>query len=325
LKTPQKILVFLYLCLAVLSLYIFLHEGGHALTAVIQGARLNEFDLNPFNAHVNFSGELTRSGRAVMNISGAALPLLAWFAWMLVTRRRDTPLIELVKLISAMGVLNTALVWIILPFVYLAGNAPPGDDVTHFLDNSGANPLLLASGAALLYILGWVLFFKRSVGLRPALLTLRDPAPWDPNKARARILWAGAILLLVWGSAITLKLTLPGAAAQPVEPPAGYARAASIDLSAGDLEDFELAHFSLSSPGGPGIFVEVREINTPHIDLRLVGPGSYEQVILRGEGYSASLDTPWLQPDPNMPAGAYSLRITNRQSPGTLTVYLQQP
>ena len=324
-KALQKIIIFLYLCVAILSLYVFLHEGGHALTAVAQGAQLNEFDLNPLNAHVNFSGNLSPSGRAAMNISGASLPLLVWFAWMLVMRRRDNPVVESVKLVATMGVLNTLLVWMIIPFLYLGGNAPAGDDVTHFLDNSGMHPLLLAAGALLVYVLGWVLFSRRSVGLVKAFLLLRDPAPWELGQVRGPIVWGGLVMLLVWGTAIALKTGLPGAAAQTVEPPAGYVRAAHIDISAGDFDDFELAHFTLSSPGGPGIFLEIHDIDTSFFEVRLVGPDSYEQVILRGEGYSTTLDTARLDPDPALPPGEYEVLLTSRQSPGTLTVYIQQP
>lgn len=326
-KAFQKIAIFLYLCFAILSLYVFLHEGGHALTALAQGARLNEFDLNFSNAHVNFSGNLSSSGRAVMNISGAALPLLVWFAWMLVMRRRDNPVVELVKLVATMGVLNTLLVWVIIPFLYLSGNAPAGDDVTHFLDNSGLHPLLLAGGALLVYVLGWLLYSRRSAGLVKTFFLMRDPAPWELRHVRAPIVWGGLIMILVWGTSIALKLSLPGAAAQTqtVEPPPGYVQAANVDVSGGDFDDFELARFTLSSPGGPGIFLEIQDIDTSFFEVRLVGPNSYEQIILRGEGYSTTLDTARLDPDPALPAGEYELLLTSRQSLGTLTVYIQNP
>jgi hypothetical protein len=325
LKALQKTLIFLFLCLAILSLYVFLHEGGHALAVVVQDGQLTEFDLNPLNAHVNFYGNLTPSGRAVMNISGASLPLLVWFAWMLAMRRRDNPAVESVKLVAMMGVLNTLLVWMIIPFLYLGGNAPAGDDVTHFLDNSGMHPLMLAAGALLVYILGWLLYSRRSVGLVKTFFLMRDPAPWEPGHVRAPIIWGGLIMILVWGTAIALKTGLPGAAAQIVEPPAGYVRAAHIDLNTGDFDDFELAHFTLSSPGGPGIFLEIHDIDTSFFEVRLVGSNAYEKVILRGEGYSTTLDTARLDPDPTLPAGEYELLLTSRQSPGTLTIYIQQP
>lgn len=328
-KTWHKTIIFLLIALFTLSSYTFLHEGGHALASMLQGGRMTAFSINFFtlNAYVGLDDQLSGLGRAAMNISGMALPVVLWFLFMALAPRRASPVVELLKLMSALIVLSTLLVWIAIPFFYLAGNPPPGDDVTQFLQNSGMPPLLLAGLALLVYAGGWLVYARRSVGLRSAFLLLRDPSPWERGTVQTPLLAMAAGLMLVWGSTLGLNLFLPGEAAPSerlTKPPADYALVNKVDLNQGDLQDVELARFTLTQPGGPGIFLEVRNINTSYIDVRLLGPNGYDQVVLHGEGYFSALDTPYMAPDTALPPGEYRLLLNSRQSPGTLAVYLQR-
>ena len=110
--------ILLILLLAVALLYTTLHEGGHALAGLAFGGKVSDFNVNFFNLsapHVNIDGTFTPSRHAVINVSGAGLPLLVWFLLMLLLPKRSGFVLQWTKIIFTMGTLNTLLAWIILP------------------------------------------------------------------------------------------------------------------------------------------------------------------------------------------------------------------
>ena len=129
--------------------YTALHEGGHALAGLSFGGRITDFNVNFFNlgAHVGIDGKFSQSQLAVINVSGVILPFLAWALMMLALPKKDIANLQWIKIISAMGFINSLLAWVILPFLYLAGKAPPSDDVTKFIHNSGLPALAVGLSA----------------------------------------------------------------------------------------------------------------------------------------------------------------------------------
>ncbi len=83
--------------------------------------------------------------------------------------RKSSFTLEVLKLFSAMDIVNTLLVWIILPILFLLGNAP-SDDVTYFLRYSQLPPLFVTLMAIIVYIGGWALFSSKINGLRNEFL-----------------------------------------------------------------------------------------------------------------------------------------------------------
>lgn len=74
----------------------------------------------------------------------------------------------LYKIFSYMVILlpvASMLAWVIIPFVYLQGNAPVNDDVTKFLDIFCKNyhPLIVSTVAAVLIAIGIILMIKKHV------------------------------------------------------------------------------------------------------------------------------------------------------------------
>ena len=55
------------------------------------------------------------------------------------------------------------LAWVFIPLMYLGGKAPAADDVTKFLDVSGANPLIVISVVILLAIVMFFIAYKRGI------------------------------------------------------------------------------------------------------------------------------------------------------------------
>ena len=321
-KPSGKIWIGLLVTFAAISAYTFLHEVGHAAAALAQGGRLTAFSINffDFSAHAGYAGDFSPARTALIGLSGAVLPLLVWVVVMAATARRSNPVAEWLKFISTMIVAGSLLAWVILPFFYLAGNPPAGDDVTRFLRGSGMPPLLLAalSSAAIAGI--WTRYARQSGGLRAALQLVRDPQPWDPAQVRRPLTTVGVVTALIWMVSLGLNLVLPGDAGGP---PRDYVQAAQVDLSQTVQQDAIVVEFHLDAPGGPGLFVEVRDINTRYFDLRLTGPDGYEQVVLHGESYFTNRDTVWLPPDEALAPGDYRLVLNSQPSPGVLSIYLQ--
>ena len=58
--------------------------------------------------------------------------------------------------------ISSLLAWVIIPFVYLNGTAPPSDDCTKFLMSFSqiANPLFVSAAAL---VIGSILFIKKGV------------------------------------------------------------------------------------------------------------------------------------------------------------------
>lgn len=68
-----------------LPVYIILHEGGHALVAVLCGARITKFSV--LGAYTTYEGgTFTAVTLSLTNIAGMLLPVLAAVAYMLTYR-----------------------------------------------------------------------------------------------------------------------------------------------------------------------------------------------------------------------------------------------
>lgn len=327
LRTTQLTLIglLLFVVLFVFFVYTFLHEGGHALVGLLFGQALTEFNVNfwDFSAHVSLSGGLTQAQRALQSIAGAGLPLLIWLGLISLAPRKASFTLEALKLIGTMGVLNTLLVWIVLPILYLYGQAP-SDDVTNFLRYSGMQPLLLSGLAAAAYLGGWALFLSKIEGLRQEVLLFRQ-TDLPALTAGARPALTAMLGIMTVCLALTV-LANAQAAQNPLgrlAPPADFQLLAEYDLSAAAYPDETLAAISLRELTYVGVFVRIENINTTYLDLRLTGADGFESVVIHGEGYRADLDGGlWEQ---TLPPGEYRLVLRADQSPGTISIYWNAP
>src|SRR5690348_6335568 len=103
-------LLLLFVVLFVFLFYTFFHEAGHALTGLLFGKSLAEFNINfwDFSAHVNMvGGELTQTQLALQAVSGAGLPFLFWGSFISLVPRKTSFIVGGLKLISSITVINT--------------------------------------------------------------------------------------------------------------------------------------------------------------------------------------------------------------------------
>jgi hypothetical protein len=326
-KTSSSLILtglLLFVVIFVFFIYTFLHEAGHAIVGLLTGRSLTEFNVSfwNFSAHVGMAGgELTQSQLALQSAAGAGLPLLLWTIWISLVPRKGNLILESLKLISSMAVVNTLLAWMILPVWFMFGNAP-SDDVTYFLRYSHMLPLLLTFTATLLYIGGWVLFLSKIDGLRNEFRLFSTgkgevlTAGWERTVPVMAGTLAFCLVLVFWLNASASKNSL-----DRFSPPQDFASIAQIDLSTRPYFSESLTQFSLDESGYVSVFVSVRNIDTTYFDLTVTGPNRFHEIILHGEGYKANQDGGlW---EKKLPAGTYQVVLTSHQSPGTALIYLK--
>jgi hypothetical protein len=324
-SSPVLVLVtlLLFVFLFVFFLYTFLHEGGHALAGWLYGQSLTEFDVSfwNFSAHVEMAGgELTRPQLAVQSMAGASLPLLIWAIFISIVPRKARFTLESLKVISSMAVVNTLLVWVVLPWLFLIGKAP-SDDVTNFLRHSQMPPILLSIIALLLYIAGWMLFLTKMEGLRKAFLlfTTTDREIITAGM-RKTVISMGSIMLACILLTLILNVSVADHSLNRFSPPPDFEPVAQIDLSSQTFSSETLTQFTLEEPSHVGVFVIIRNVDTTYFDLSITGADGFNSVVLHGEGYSAHEDGGLWEQD--LPPGKYRLVLTSHQSQGTLSVFL---
>lgn len=148
-----------------LYLYIFLHELGHMMVMLLAGATIMNFSI--FTAHVSaVGGDYTSLSDMWMNANGAFLPLMVSYIYTLLYKKDSTK--SFYRIFSYMVTLipvSSMLAWVIIPFVYLQGNAPINDDVTRFLVAFCENyhPLIVSVAAVVLIGIGVVLMIRKRV------------------------------------------------------------------------------------------------------------------------------------------------------------------
>lgn len=314
----------LFVFLFVFFMYTFLHEAGHALAGRLFGQMLTEFDVSfwDLSAHVGLTaGELTQTQLAIRSAAGTILPLSIWAIFIILVPRKSVFTVEALKLISSMTLVNTLLVWIIIPLLFMAGRAP-SDDVMNFLVYSLMPPLLLSFIALVLYAGGWILFLSKIDGLRNEFLIFRIT---DPQKlkegARSKLPIMAGIMAFCAILAFTLNASASTNPSGRFSPPRDFSPTAQIDLSTRSYSSEPIARFRLDQPSYAGIFVVIHNIDTPFFDLSVEGPDGYRNVILHGEGYRADQDGGlW---EKSLPPGTYELVLTSHPSPGAVSVYLK--
>ncbi|MFO7998839.1 MAG: M50 family metallopeptidase [Bacteroidales bacterium] len=144
---------------ALLYLYTFLHEGGHALVAMLYGGSIEKFALG-LDAHVRTSGAaFTPFGAALFQAAGAFLPLMILvIALAMYKNDHKSTHYHFFYGLFSLGIIGSMLAWIVIPVVALFSEPPAGDDVTKFLRTTGIHPLAVTLVIAVLLavILFWI-------------------------------------------------------------------------------------------------------------------------------------------------------------------------
>ena len=158
----KKILSLFASILILIPLYVALHEGGHALTAVLCGARITQFRI--LGAYMAYEGGRFTSLLSLFHISGMLLPVLVSILYSLAYRSRIESIFY--RIFSFLFILiptGSILAWVIVPILYLLGQAPQTDDAAKFIDSSGLSPWVVLLGAILLFACCLFLAWKKKI------------------------------------------------------------------------------------------------------------------------------------------------------------------
>lgn len=164
-KKIRKVGCLLLVALIVLLLYIVLHEGGHLIVMLSAGATITEFSI--LTAHVSgIGGNYTNVSDLWLHANGALLPVIVSFAYMLFYKKKSKSMFyHFFSYMVCLMSICSSLAWVVIPFLYMQGNAPEGDDVTKFLYNFSTNyhPLLICIVAALIIAVGVIVMIKKEI------------------------------------------------------------------------------------------------------------------------------------------------------------------
>lgn len=147
---------------AAIMLYVFLHESGHCIVAIMCGSKITEFSFMP--AHMAYSGgSFTDFSYALFHMAGILFPYTISLLYALIYPINKTKKI----LLKAFSVafcgtsVGTLFSGIVIPIMYLTGTAPQGDDMTKLLDILDIPPIIISVIALLLcFISITILIFK---------------------------------------------------------------------------------------------------------------------------------------------------------------------
>ncbi|NMB69472.1 MAG: hypothetical protein GYA20_12010 [Chloroflexi bacterium] len=298
--------------------YTTLHESGHALAGLLAGGSVRQVNVNFFDlsAHAVLDGNFTRAQQALISVSGWALPVLTFMAFLLLSRRSREPLLAALRWVGGACVLGSSLPWVVLPLVYLGGGRP-ADDVTSFLEYSGLPSLAAALGFAVLVIAGVALIVRSRGRLAELRDWLRSGEPPLNNPATRRTL--AVMLLLV--AALGGGLALANSGGQAAAAPPGYHLAAEFDLKNASMAGTVLYSFEQADAGPLGIYVLTTGVRTGYLDVTLNGPDGMAFPILHGEDFTATEERSnpaWAE----LPAGRYELVLRGEPARGTVALYL---
>ena len=149
--------------LLMVPIYIILHEGGHALVAFLCGGRITAFSV--VGAYMSFEGgSFTTVTMSLFHAAGMLLPVLAAVVYMLTYRSNIESIpYRMFSLIAMAAPAGSVFAWIIVPVLYLAGQAPPNDDVTKFIDHSGLNPWVVMLAAVVIIACYLFIAWKKKI------------------------------------------------------------------------------------------------------------------------------------------------------------------
>ena len=148
-----------------LPLYILVHELGHLIVMLSAGATVEDFSI--FTAHViAIGGNYTKLGELWLQVNGAFLPVICALVYLLFYQKdRESTFYHYFSYVVTMFPIGSMLAWVFIPFLYINGNAPVNDDVTHFLNvfSQYFHPLIVSAVAVLIIGIGIAVMAKKEI------------------------------------------------------------------------------------------------------------------------------------------------------------------
>jgi hypothetical protein len=313
-RRVTTLFIFFFTALALLFIYTFLHEAGHAISALVFGGSITGFSIAfwDLSAHVGLEGNFGNMQKSIIDVSGTLLPVLVWSTFMMLVPKRVNPLMQWLKLVSSFGIFGSLLPWVVIP---LLANRPEGDDVTKFLSHSSMSPWLVSGLFLLLILGGCTLLLIKMPNLCEVVLSFRhDLTPLTPEAKRTL-----GIVAVIVGVIAAAAFSLNAYGSRTVPIPAGYTNVGTLELSAQTLQNTEVHSFTLSAPAQVSYHITLRNVRMGPAEILLSGTDGFAVAIMRaGEQFEANHAS--YTPTYTLTPGTYRLELTFRQAPGQIMV-----
>ena len=161
----KRIVVLLLSILITIPLYILLHELGHTIVILSAGGEITEFSI--VTAHVSSTGgSYTDLSDLWLHANGALLPVIVSYTYMLLYKIRiQNMFYTAFSFMFSLMPISSLCAWVFIPFLYISGNAPEGDDVTLFLYNfsHSFSPLAVSVISVIIIAAGVIIMIKKKI------------------------------------------------------------------------------------------------------------------------------------------------------------------
>lgn len=290
------------------------------MVGLLFGGELTSFNINFFDlsAHAGIEGEFSAVQSAIISACGVCFPLLVWALFIFLVPKKANPLMELLRLVISMAVINSFLAWIIIPIIAFSGGSV-SDDSSNFLNKTHIHPLIVAGAALVIYIVGWALFLYRLGGIKTIWFSLRAWQIENYHSIRRSLVWMGIITVAILGIVGVLSVTLENP--ENDQSLSGYHQIAMLDLSQHEYSNETVYSFNLSQASRVSLFFALDHIQRGPVRIDLSGPNSYSQTFLRYDDVDFRAEKASVHPTALLlEPGEYRIQMTFPQSGGSVTV-----
>lgn len=240
--------------------YVFVHESGHALVAILCGA--GNVRISIISAHAWWTGgSFTAGTEAFSNAAGAALPVcVSWTAMMFYSKENKSFVYHMIYFLFFVISISSILAWVVIPAYSIFAPFPDQtDDVVKFLNTSGISPVIVSLGGVIVILFS--IFIAARKQLLKDLIQLakdirnakrnREVEITVSNKSMAGIALAVLIAILV-----TALFELPDVIAKPIVSFSITDEVPAATYKTFDIQEENIYHFQ-TKLNAEGVLVDI--------------------------------------------------------------------
>ena len=213
-------LTILAMMLVSIIMYIFVHESGHALVAILCGAR--NVKISIVSAHTWWAGgSFTAITDAICYVAGAALPVfVSWTAMIFYSKSRKGLIYHMAYFFFLIVSISSVFAWVGIPAYSMFAPFPnQTDDVARFLNASDIPPIIVSLSGVIVILISIFIAIKKQLFSTLIQLakdirninTNNEPAIFVSKKSLV-----GVSIAVLFAILITVLLELPSMMAKPI-------------------------------------------------------------------------------------------------------------
>lgn len=213
-------LTILAMILVSIIIYIFVHESGHALVAILCGAR--NVKISIISAHSWWTGgSFTAFTDALCYVAGAALPVcVSWVAMMFYSKSRKGLIYHMAYLFFFIVAISSVFAWVGIPAYSMFAPFPDQtEDVARFLNLSGISPIIVSLTGIIVILISIFIAIKKQL-FSNLILLVKDISNINADSESAILVsnksLAVVSIAVLFSILITVLLELPGIMVKPI-------------------------------------------------------------------------------------------------------------